>query len=30
MVKKAAELAQISMHIESLPHGYETQVGEEV
>ena len=28
MVKKAAELAQISMHIESLPHGYETQVGE--
>lgn len=28
MVKKAAELAQISMHIETLPHGYETQVGE--
>ena len=28
MVKKAAELAQISMHIESLPHGYKTQVGE--
>ena len=28
LVKKAAELAQISMHIESLPHSYETQVGE--
>ena len=28
MVKKAAEIAQISEHIEGLPHSYETQVGE--
>jgi ABC-type multidrug transport system fused ATPase/permease subunit len=28
MVKKAAEIAEISMHIEGLPNGYETQVGE--
>jgi len=28
MVKKAAEIAQISEHIEGLPHNYETQVGE--
>ena len=28
MVKKAAEIAQISEHIEELPHNYETQVGE--
>ena len=28
MVKKAAEIAQISTHIEALPNSYETQVGE--
>jgi ABC-type multidrug transport system fused ATPase/permease subunit len=28
MVRKAAEIAQISEHIEGLPHSYETQVGE--
>ena len=28
MVRKAAEIAQISEHIEGLPHRYETQVGE--